>query len=143
MANLAQASNVLLTTKLAITATIARKRFVKPDGSGYPASGGNALGVSLFPGVSGDTLDIAKSGFIVVTAGGSLNRGDWVMSDASGQAIAATALGIASGGTTVTSAAANGTTDIVGGMPPTVVLGQVVECGGASAASGDDVLIYM
>lgn len=143
MGNPAQGQVVLamLPYPLPITFTAARKRFIKPDGSGYPASGGNAIGVSQFPGVSGDKIDIARSGFLAVTAGGAINPGDWVMSDATGQAVVATPLAIAAGAVAVTSVAANGATDIVGGQPPVVVLGQYV--GTVALAAGDDALIYM
>jgi hypothetical protein len=131
------------TEPLALTgsANVLKKRFVAPDGSGYPAAGGSALGVALFPGVTGQTIDVVTAGIPVVTAGGTLAVGDYVVSDVNGQAVKASTLTATTpaGSTAVTSTSANPAMTIAGSVPSEHVLGRAL----TDASSGDDVRVEL
>lgn len=126
------------TYPLDVTFTVARKRFVAPDGTAYPAAGANVFGVALFAGVTGDTIDMVISGIAVVEAGGTIAVGDHLTADSSGRVVAAAALVVAAGATPVTSSAANGAI-LTGGITPQVIVGKALTAG----ATGDDILVLL
>lgn len=89
------------------TAAVTGKRFVRISGArafrfnvlattatgnlykvAHSAAGGHAIGVSKYdqPNVGGK-VGIARGGFCIVTAGAAIAAGQYVMSDANGQAI--------------------------------------------------------
>lgn len=77
----------LLTLAVALTGTVVADRFVTLAGLQTGAAG-DALGVALSPGVSGDRIPVDVLGTAVVEAGAAIAVDAFVQSDASGRAIA-------------------------------------------------------
>jgi hypothetical protein len=104
--------------------------------SGTPATaaGQKIFGVANRDAAAGATCDVTVLGTAICIAGAAIAVGARVQCDANGRVITAVPLGIAAGATAVTSAAANGTTDLVGGDPPTYVYGTALQ---AAVSVGD------
>jgi hypothetical protein len=83
---------------------------------------------------AGQYVRVVIAGTTVMLTGGIFNRGDRIIVDNQGRAIKANALAIAAGATAVTSAAANGATDITGSDPPEHKIGIALS---ASAGAGN------
>ncbi len=114
------------------TAAITAGQFVGYDGA-VCAANAKALGVAVYDADIGDNCSVAVEGRYIVTAGGAVAVGDAITSDATGKAVVASALGIATGATTVLSTAANGAI-VTGGVAPVAINGYART---AAATSGD------
>lgn len=120
-------------TIVAAVAIIAR-RFVAYDNEMAGVQGEKVLGVAQRAAETGDAVAVTTAGTAIVETGGAFSRGDSLITDTSGRAIAATgALAIASGATGVTSSAANG--EILEGadLPEFVIADALSDSGGAGA----------
>lgn len=121
---------------IAATGAITAKTFVGYDGATCAANA-KAVGVAVYDAAVGESVSIAQEGRVIVTAGGAVNVGDPVTSDASGYAVVAANVSVSvdAGATAVTSTAANGAiTTVSGGALPVAINGYART---AAAASGD------
>jgi hypothetical protein len=92
-------------------------------------------GVAQFAAsAAGQYVRVVMAGTSIMLTGGAFNRGDPIIVDNQGRAIKANALAIAAGATAVTSAAANGATDITGSDPTEHKIGRALS---ASAGAGN------
>lgn len=76
----------LLALPVLLTATVAQHRFVTAAGAQAVADA-NALGVSVFAGVSGDQIPADVVGTTIVESGAAIAAGATLKSDATGRAI--------------------------------------------------------
>jgi hypothetical protein len=106
-------------------------RFVGFDGNQASAQGQKCRGVSEFAAAQGDNISVVEKGSAIVESGGAVNVGDDIITDNEGRAITASALAVAAGAVAVTSAAANGASDLTGTSLPAQRKGSAL-----SAASG-------
>jgi hypothetical protein len=127
-----------LTTRAA--GAVARARGVGFNGAQINAAGGKPLGIALTDGANGQDVTLAVSGAAICEAGAAITLGAAVAMDAQGRVVPATALAVASGGTAVTSAAANGATAITGGEPPQYVVGDALM---AATAAGQFIEVLL
>jgi hypothetical protein len=116
---------VALTTAASVTAL---------TGVQATTAGQKVLGVARRDAAAGAFTDVTVAGTAVCEAGAAITVGARVQCDSSGRVITATALGVATGATAVTSAAANGASALAGGDPPIYVLGTALQ---AASAAGD------
>ena len=115
-------------------------RAVGYDGNQVSAQGGKVRGIAQFAASEGDYLAITEKGTELMECGAALNPGDLVIADNQGRAIKANALAIVAGATAVTSAAANGATDITGSEPSEHPIGRALA---ATTAAGQLVEILL
>jgi hypothetical protein len=135
-----QAVNVM---SLSVTATgaIARGRGVTFAGAQIAAAGAKPLGIAqVAAAAAGPVIPLSVMGTAIAEAGAAIALGAALAMDASGRVITATALGVATGATAVTSAAANGASAISGGEPPQFVVGDALQ---AAAAAGQLIEILL
>jgi hypothetical protein len=92
------------------------------------------MGIAKRAAALGQSLDVAVLGTAVCEAGAAITVGQQLALDAQGRVVPASSLAIAAGATAVTSAAANGATDLTGGMLPQWVVGDALEAAGAAGA---------
>ena len=92
------------------------------------------IGIARRSAADGAMVDVTAIGTAICEAGGVIGLGVRVAVDTSGRVVAASQLAIAAGATAVTSAAANGTTDLSGGDTPQFVFGMAMQ---ASTGAGD------
>ncbi|MFM2057599.1 MAG: hypothetical protein RLY71_1984 [Pseudomonadota bacterium] len=97
-------------------------------------SGGKIFGISRRAAADGEWTEVTCLGTAVCEAGAAIVVGARVQCDAVGRVITATALGVSSGATAVTAAAANGAAALTGGDPPVYVFGTAMQ---AASAAGD------
>jgi hypothetical protein len=102
-------------------------RFVDFSGNQAATQGISCRGVSVFAAAAeGAQLTVTEKGSEIVEAGGAISAGADIITDNEGRAIAASALAIAAGATEVTSAAANGATDLTGTTLPATLMGRAL-----------------
>lgn len=112
---------------------VAQFRCVDYTGAQLATQGAKVMGVAQRAALIGDPFEAAAIGSTLVEAGAAIAIGASVICDNQGRAITSTGkLAIAAGATAVTSAAANGVTDLVGGDPPEYVFGDAVSAAGAA-----------
>jgi hypothetical protein len=111
----------ILTDSILAAAAVVAKRFIGVDGN-YCGANAAAWGVSELATAIGEQIPVITHGIALVESGGIIAAGNKVISDSTGRAVAAAALAAAapaitydktkltidSGGTAVTSSAANG-----------------------------------
>jgi len=117
-------------------------RFVGPDGN-YPAAGGFAVGVTEVEAAQGRQAPVIALGTALVEAAEAIAKGDPITTDNQGRAVKASdlAVSIDTGGTSVTSTAANGDiTTISGGVLPQKVLGYALT---AASGAGDIIEVLL
>lgn len=95
-------------------------------------AGQKVVGFAARAAATGEWVDITAIGTAVAEAGAAITVGSRVSCDSQGRVVAASALAIAAGATAVTSAAANGATDITGGDAPQYVIGTALQAAGAA-----------
>ncbi|MQY50168.1 DUF2190 family protein [Rhodocyclus gracilis] len=115
-------------------------RAVGFNGAQASAAGQKVLGIAEFSVASGAYGRACRLGTAVAEAGGAFAVETALTVDAVGRVVAAAPIAIAAGATAVTSAAANGATDITGGDPAQYIVGYAMQ---AAGASGDLVEIAM
>ena len=103
-------------------------------GAQATVAGQKVLGIARRDAALGAFTELTVLGTAICEAGAAIAIGARVACDAVGRVVTATVMGIAAGATAVTSAAANGTTDLVGGDPPQFVFGTALQ---AASAAGD------
>lgn len=109
-----------------------KRRFIGFDRLQITTQGNAAMGVAQQDAILNELTPVTILGTAIVEAGGAVGIGIYVISDNQGRAIAANALAIAAGATGVTSAAANGATDITGSVPTEKVNGIAMEAAGGA-----------
>jgi hypothetical protein len=117
--------------------------FVAVDYAGNQAAtqGMAIAGVAQYAATAaGQYVRLAKLGSTVMLTGGAFAAGAAIIVDNQGRAIAANALAIAAGATAVTSAAANGATDITGSETTEHKIGRALQ---ASAGAGNFVEVFL
>lgn len=97
----------LLTLTVIAAATLAANRFVERDGT-YPAAGGNALGVTRFDGVAGDSLAVDVLGTTIVECGAAVAADAALMVDATGKVVTLAGAGKQAVGRALEAGAADG-----------------------------------
>lgn len=111
---------------------VAAYRGVGFDGAQATVQGQKILGVAQRAAVLDEDSDAVKYGSTIAETGGAFARGDSLIVDAQGRAIAATgALAIAAGATAVTSSAANGEVLEGADLPEYVFADALEDSGGA------------
>lgn len=86
-------STPLLALTVLATAIVSAHRFLTLDGA-HAAAGGDAIGVGKHDGTIGDAIAVDAIGTAIVETGGIFAKGDYLASDATGRAVAATATGV-------------------------------------------------
>jgi hypothetical protein len=119
---------------------VTANRFVGYNGEQATVQGQKVAGVAQYDQVVGMPYAATAIGTEFVEASGVINIGDPIISDSVGRAMVASALGIAAGAVAVTSAAANGSTDIVGSEPTEHLLGYALS---AATAAGQWVEVHL
>lgn len=115
-------------------AAITGRRFVAYDNQVAGTAGEKVLGVAQRNAESGDLVAVTTAGTAIVEAGDSFSRGDSLITDTQGRAIAASgALSVASGGTAVQSTAADGAILEGADLPEFVVADAMGDASGAGA----------
>lgn len=117
----------LFSFSIKAAAAITKRRFVGYDGN-LCGAGAKAFGVALFDQNINEQVTCIVEGIAVVESGGALTKGDPVESDATGRAVAATAMDgvVDAGAVAVTSSAANGNIlTLSGSKPPKAINGYV------------------
>lgn len=115
---------------------VAFGRGVDFTGAQIAVAGAKCAGIADRAALIGASFEATCLGTAVCEAGGVIAAGNPLAMDASGRVVVATPLAIAAGAVAVTSAAANGVTDLAGGTLPQWVVGDALE-----AASGAGVFI--
>jgi len=118
------------------SATAAITQFRGVDFSGVPiaVAGAKCAGIAKRSAAIGQPFEAVTLGTAICEAGAAITVGQPLAMDATGRVVPATALQIAAGATAVTSAAANGATDLTGGIPPQWVVGDALEAAAAAGA---------
>ena len=134
------ARDIFTVSIAAAPSAVAQFRGVDFTGAQITVAGQKVMGISKRPAAIGQPFEAAVLGSATVEAGAAFAAGVPLAMDASGRVIAATAMAIAAGATAVTSAAANGATDLTGGIPPQWVVGDSLE---AASGAGDFVEVLL
>jgi hypothetical protein len=121
-----QQAHDIFTLSFIASGAVAAYRGVDFSGAQITAAGARPAGIAKRGAASGAGFEAAVIGTAVCEAGGSFSVGDPLQMDSSGRVIAATALVVAAGATSVTSTAANGAI-ITGGIVPQAVIGHALE----------------
>jgi len=119
--------NPILPKTVKAAGNFTKRRFIGFDDLQITTQGNAAKGVAQQDALTNDLTPVTIIGTAIVEAGGAIAAGAYVISDNQGRAIAANALAIAPGATAVTSAAANGATDITGSVPTEKVNGIAID----------------
>lgn len=122
-----------LTAKNGSGSTIPAHRFITA-GSALCGALGKAIGVSEYAAADGKEMAVIAMGVAVVETGGAFSAGARIASDSTGRAIGATAFSVAvpSGGTDVTSDAAQPNLVEAGGFLPQAINGTALETSGGA-----------
>jgi hypothetical protein len=125
----------------AAPSAVTEYRAVDYAGAQATVQGQKVLGVARRSAAIGDPYDAAMIGTAIVEAGAAFAAGASLIVDAQGRAIASTGkLAIAAGAVAVTSVAANGTADLVGGDTPEYVFADALQ---AASGAGDKVEVLL
>lgn len=111
---------------VAASGALTDSRAVGFDGAQITTAGAAMFGIARGSFSDGEDARIVTSGAPTAESGGAFNVGDPLTTDANGRLVAASALAVEAGGTTVTSTAANGEI-LVGGETPEVVVAYALE----------------
>lgn len=115
-------------------------RGVDFTGAQITVAGAKCAGIAKHGAAIGQPFEAACLGTAVCEAGAAFAAGVPLAMDAQGRVVAATAMAIAAGAVAMTSAAANGTADLVGGIAPQWVMGDSLE---AAAGAGSFVEVLL
>lgn len=132
----------ITTLALAVVASgaVTAYRAVGFDGAQATTQGQKIMGIAHTDAADGDPLTVNTDGTVPVESGAAIAVGDSLIVDAQGRAIPTTGnLGVAAGGTTVTSTAANGEV-LEGGDLPEFVFADALE---AASAAGEFIEVLM
>lgn len=122
----------LLALTLTAPSAVAAYRAVGFDGAQATIQGQKVQGVARYAAATGEAYAVDVVGTAIVEAGAAFSKGDSLIVDGQGRAIAATgALAVKAGATAVTSTAANGA--VLGGADlPEYVFADALEVAAAS-----------
>lgn len=116
------------------SAVVTQYRGVDFAGVQIAAAGAKCAGIAKRGAAIGQSFEAVCLGTAVCEAGAAITVGQPLAMDATGRVVPATALQIAAGAVAMTSAAANGATDLTGGVPPQWVVGDALEAAAAAGA---------
>ena len=137
---MSQQSISVLTLTVTADGAITNFRAVGFDGAQATVQGQKVMGVAIADAANEDDLAIVTCGTTSVEVGAIIAQGDSLIVDTSGRAIPATgALGVASGGMTVASTAANGAI-LEGADLPEFIFADAME---AASAVGEFIEILL
>lgn len=106
---------------------VARGRGVDFAGAQIAAAGAKGAGIARRDAAVNQSFEADVIGTAIAETGGAFSKGDSLAFDNQGRVVVASSLAIAAGGTAVTSAAANGATDLTGGVLPQWVCADAME----------------
>lgn len=124
----------------AAPSAVTQYRGVDFTGAQITVAGAKCAGIAKRGAAIGQSFEATCLGTAICEAGAAFAAGVPLAMDASGRVVAATALAIAAGAVAMTSAAANGVTDLTGGIPPQWVVGDSLE---AAAGVGSFVEVLL
>lgn len=125
--NMSRQARSVMDETLVASGAVTANRFVDFTGAQITAQGAKVAGVAQYDANDGEVLPVTVIGSAVIETGAAISTGEGVISDASGRAIPTTGeIGVESGGTTVTSQAADGQI-LIGGEMPEHVIGEALQ----------------
>lgn len=113
---------------------VARGRGVDFTGAQIAVAGARCAGIARRDAAVGQPFEATALGTEVCEAGAVITVGQPLAMDAQGRVVPATSLAIAAGAVAMTSVAANGATDLTGGVLPQWVVGDALEAAAAAGA---------
>jgi len=128
-----QARSIFNLSFPAAPSAVAAFRGVDFTGAQITVAGAKCAGISQRAAAIGQSFEATTLGSTTCETGAAFAAGVPLAMDASGRVVAAATLAIAAGATAMTSAAANGATDLTGGVLPQWVVGDSLE---AAAGAG-------
>lgn len=114
-------------------AAVTQFRGVDFTGTQITVAGAKCAGIAKRNAALGQSFEAVTLGSAICESGAAITVGQPLAMDALGRVVPATALAIAAGAVAMTSIAANGTTDLTGGVLPQWIVGDALE---AAAAAG-------
>ena len=135
-----QARDIFTQSVPAAPSAVTAFRGVDFTGAQIATAGAKCMGIAKRSASTGQSFEVAVLGSAVCEAGAAITVGQPLALDAQGRVVPASSLAIAAGATAVTSAAANGATDLTGGVLPQWVVGDALEAA-AGAGSLIEVLL--
>lgn len=130
-----QAISILTLSVPVAPAAVTEYRAVGFTGAQATVQAQKVMGVSNRGALIGDGFEVTARGTAVIEAGAAIAVGDSLITDSQGRAIPSTGkLAIAAGGVAMTSAAANGLTDLTGGDAPEYVFADALQAAAAAGA---------
>jgi hypothetical protein len=136
-----QAISILNISVAVAAAAVTEYRAVDFSGAQASVKGQKVAGVANRGALIGDSFDYTAKGTAVIETGAAIAVGDSLIVDVQGRAIPSTGkLAIAAGAIAVTSVAANGVTDLVGGDAPEFVFADAMQ---AAAGAGSFIEVLM
>lgn len=137
---MSQQSISVLTLTVVATGTIAAGRAVGFDGATVSTQGQKPFGIAMTGATSGVALAVVTHGTVVAESGAAITLGAALIVDSQGRVIPSTGgLRVGSGGTSVTSTAANGAI-LLGGDSPEFVVGDAMQ---AASGAGEFIEILL
>lgn len=109
-------------------------RGVDFTGAQITVAGAKCAGIAKRSAALGQPFEATALGTATVEAGAAIAIGQPLAMDAQGRVVPAASLAIAAGAVAVTSVAANGATDLTGGILPQWVVGDALEAAAAAGA---------
>lgn len=116
------------------TAVVTQFRGVDFAGVQIAVAGAKCAGIAKRSALVGQSFEAVTLGTAIVEAGAAITVGQPLAMDALGRVVPATSLTIAAGAVAMTSVAANGATDLTGGILPQWVVGDALEAAAAAGA---------
>lgn len=123
---MAQQSAPVLDLTFRASGAVAARRCVTFAGAQATVAGSKVAGVARTLASDGEVFAVAVVGTAVIETGAAVAVGDGLVVDSQGRAVPASPLTVATGGTAVTSSAANGAI-LAGGDPPQFVFADAME----------------
>ena len=108
-------------------AAVIQYRGVDFTGANISVAGAKCLGIAKRPAAAGQSFEAVVIGTAICEIGAAVVAGQPLAFDALGRVVPASLLNIPAGAVAVTSIAANGAPDLVGGILPQWVMGDALE----------------
>lgn len=131
-----QARNIFTLSFPVAPGAVAYGRGVDFTGAQIAVAGAKGAGIARRAAAAGQSFEAGVIGTEICEAGAAITAGQPLAFDNQGRVVPATSLAIAAGAVAMTSAAANGATDLTGGVLPQWVVGDAL-----ADASGAGVFI--
>lgn len=122
-----QARDIFSVSVPVAPAVVIAFRGIDFTGTPIAVAGGKGMGVAKRSAAIGQSFDVAVLGTASCEIGAAITAGQPLAFDALGRVVPAASLAIAAGAVAMTSAAANGVTDLTGGVLPQWVMGDALE----------------